>query len=121
MTYFASNYLTSFRMISKYVSIFQYLTLQIHREKHKPKAHNSTSIEAFPESFSLHFTTNILFLFFNSLFFLEIQLNKICANSFICLMAFFLLTVRFKKDGFGLTFSSNVTRTPNDQELMVGP
>ena len=56
-------------------------------EKNTNQSYNCTSIEAFPESFSLHFTTNILFFFFfNSLFFLEIQLNKICANSFICLL-----------------------------------
>ena len=53
-------------------------------EKNRNQSYNCTSIEAFPESFSLHSTTSILF--FNSLFFLEIQLNKICANSFICLL-----------------------------------
>lgn len=44
-----------------------------------------------------------IFFFLHPIF-LEIQLIKICPNSFICLMAMFLLTVRFKKEGLVLIF-----------------
>lgn len=116
MTYFASNDLTSFKIISKYfiyLLVFNFVNTWGKTKKPRNYTNMRGTKGPFPKP-SVYISPPQIFFFLRPCSFREIQLIKICANSSVCFLNVNLpyLTVRCREEELSLTFFSIVSTDP---------